>query len=136
MEAHFKLSDREFEQQFINCTLPPSMFSHIAHLRLAWIGVHRDGVKLAEEKIQDHLQRFVAAAGATDKYHATLTVAAVRIVGHFHQRSQTDDFNNFIEEFPQLAADFKGLVGSHYSYDIFNSQKARSEFMQPDLIPL
>lgn len=136
MEAHFKLSDAAFERQFIDCTLPPSLFSHEAHLRLAWIIIKRDGITQAETDIQRHLQRFVASVGATDKYHVTLTVAAVRAVGHFQEQSEADDFKDFIQEFPQLKNDFKALIGSHYSYDVFSSAAARSSFMEPDLLPL
>jgi hypothetical protein len=37
MEKHLELTDLEFEANFKNCSLNPDIFSHEAHLRLAWI---------------------------------------------------------------------------------------------------
>ncbi len=134
MEAHFQLSDQEFERQFAFCQLDPSLFSHEAHLRLAWIHIQQHGQEQAEINIQKQLQDFVASVGATDKYHATLTVAAVRIVGHFIKTSSAETFSQFMEEYPRLKTAFKGLVEQHYSFDIFQSAEARATFLAPDLL--
>ncbi len=135
MEKHYRLSDVEFEKQFIACQLDPSIFSHEAHLRLAWINIHLYGLEQAEKNIQKQLQNFVEFVGAKDKYNATLTVAAIRAVGHFKEKSTADNFKYFIKEFPQLKNNFKALIASHYSFDIFNSNKAKTEFLEPDLAP-
>ena len=135
MEVHYKLSDTEFEKHFIACKLDPSIFSHEAHLRLAWIHIHKYGMEQAVENIQTQLQNFVASAGAVDKYNTTLTIAAVRAVGHFIEKSNTTNFKDFIKEFPQLKNNFKALIESHYSFDVFNSLKAKTEFLEPDLQP-
>lgn len=134
MESHFNLSDTEFETQFINCNLHPSIFNHEAHLRLAWINIKQYGMEQAEKNIQEQLQNFVASVGAKDKYHTTLTVAAIRMVGHFVEKSNVTDFKDFIIEFPQLKNNFKGMIEQHYSFDIFSSQKAKVEFMKPDIV--
>ena len=135
MEKHYRLSDTEFEKQFINCQLDPSIFTHEAHLRLAWINIRSYGIEQAEKRIQEQIQNFVAYVGAKDKYNTTLTIAAINAVGHFIKKSKTDNFKDFISEFPQLKNDFKTLINSHYSFDIFNSKKAKAEFLEPDLIP-
>lgn len=135
MEAHHNISDNNFEYQFANCQLDPSLFSHEAHLRLAWIHIKKYGVDQAEENIQSQLKKFVAHVGATDKYHTTLTIVAVRAVDHFMQKSDHSNFKTFIAAFPKLKSDFKTLINSHYSYDIFQSEKARNEFLKPDIIP-
>lgn len=134
MEAHHQLTNAEFEQQFATCQLDSSLFSHEAHLRLAWIHIQQYGQQQAEINIQKQLQDFVASLGATDKYHATLTVAAVRIVGHFIKNSSAETFSQFMEEYPRLKTAFKGLVEQHYSFDIFSSDAARSSFVEPDLV--
>ena len=135
MEQHFELSDAEFEQQFSNCQLHPSLFSHEAHLRLAWIHIDKYGLEQATQNIQEQLQNFVAHVGATDKYHETLTVAAVQAVGHFMKSSEADNFKDFIVENPPLKTNFKELINSHYSFDIFNSSEAKTEFIVPDVLP-
>ena len=135
MEKHYNLSDLEFEQQFVDCKLDPAIFSHEAHLRLAWININRYGMEQAEKNIQKQLQHFVESVGAKDKYNTTLTIAAIKAVGYFKEKSKADNFKDFIEEFPQLKNNFKALIGSHYSFDIFNSNKAKTTFLEPDLIP-
>ena len=135
MANHFELSDGEFEQQFQNCTLDPELFTHEAHLRLAWIHIHQYGNEAAEENVSNQLKKFVASVGAEDKYHETVTIAAVKAVYHFMLQSKTRNFPDFIEENKQLLTHFKNLLSSHYQIDIFSSEEARSTFIQPDLAP-
>ena len=135
MEKHFELTDEEFEQQFSSCLLNPSVFSHEAHLRLAWIYIDKYGLEQAKTKIQKQLQDFVSHVGATDKYHKTLTIVATHAVNHFKNQSKSANFQDFILEFPRLKNDFKGMISSHYSFNVFNSPKAKLEFIKPDLIP-
>ncbi|HAS43724.1 MAG TPA: hypothetical protein DCS93_24800 [Microscillaceae bacterium] len=135
MENHFDLSDDEFEQAFQNCTLSPALFSHEAHIRLAWIHITKYGLETAIANIGSQLTTFVAKAGASDKYNVTLTVAAVKIVCHFVEKATATNFPDFIEEFPQLTTDFKGLINTHYDVDIYNSEKAKKEYISPDLLP-
>ena len=130
-----QLSDKEFVQKIKDCTLAAGTFNHEAHLRLAWIQIDEFGVKQAKENIQNQLQNFVAYAGAQDKYHHTLTVAAIEVVNHFMRKSESNCFKDFIIEFPQLKSNFKDLINSHYSFDIFQSAKAKNEYLKPDISP-
>tara|TARA_R110002050_G_scaffold223631_2_gene359483 strand:+ start:1005 stop:1418 length:414 start_codon:yes stop_codon:yes gene_type:complete len=134
MENHFKLTDSEFEQKFINCELIPSDFTHEAHLRLAWINIKKYGIAQAELNIQNQLQTFVEFVGAKDKYNITLTLAAIKAVYHFIFKSNSDNFKSFIAEFPRLKYNFKALMDCHYGFDIYNSEKAKTQFLEPDLI--
>ncbi|HNP66977.1 MAG TPA: hypothetical protein PKH16_03645 [Aequorivita sp.] len=135
MEKHFELSDSDFENKFINCELNPSDFTHEAHLRLAWINIKKYGIKQAEKNIQIGLKNFVEFVGAKDKYNVTLTLAAIKAVYHFMLKSKSDNFKNFITEFPRLKNNFKDLMSCHYGFDIYNSDKAKTEFLEPDLVP-
>lgn len=135
MQTHFELSDKEFEVQFQNCELNPTLFSHEAHLRLAWIHINQYGLKQALKNIESQLKSFVAHVGAKDKYHQTVTIVAIEAVNHFMNKSKSNDFKIFIENYPQLMTSFKELVNSHYTFDVFSSQKARKEYIQPDLCP-
>ena len=135
MEKHFALSDSIFKEQFVNCELNPSDFTHEAHLRLAWIKINDCGIEQAEMEIQTELQKFVEFAGAKDKYNTTLTIAAIKAVYHFMLKSQSKNFQDFITEFPRLKYNFKDLMDCHYGFDIYNSEKAKMEYLEPDLIP-
>ncbi|MDO5977501.1 hypothetical protein [Flavivirga spongiicola] len=135
MQKHFNLSDSEFKAQFINCEFNPANFSHEAHLRLAWIHINEYGFDKGVEEFQKQLLKFVDFSGVKDKYNKTLTIAALQAVYHFMQMSDKDNFKDFIDEHQQLNDNFKELMASHYSFDIFNSDKAKTEFIEPDLLP-
>ena len=135
IEQHHYLTDVEFEKQFQACKLDPTLFSHEAHLRLAWINIKQYGLEKAEIRIQEQLRKFVVTLGAEAKYNATVTVAAIRIVGHFMRKSKVDNFKDFIQEFPQLKSNFKALIKNHYSFDVYHSTLAKATFVAPDIKP-
>lgn len=135
MERHFELSDSEFEKQFINCKLNPDIFSHEAHLRLAWINIKKYGIEKSKSNIQIQLKKYVKIVGEEDKYNATLTLAAIKAVYHFILKSDSDSFEKFINEFPRLKHNFKELMSCHYGFDIYNSKNAKAKFLEPDLLP-
>ena len=135
MQDHYKLSDAEFTDQFKKATLDPKLFSHEAHLRLAWIYINNEGLDEAISKTTHQLKNFVTTLGALDKYNETVTVAAVKAVYHFWLKSDSKTFQDFILENPRLKTDFKTLLAAHYDIDIFNSEIAKSSFLEPTLLP-
>ena len=134
MEKHFKLTDSEFEKLFKSCKFNPSEFTHEAHLRLAWININKYGIEQAEKSIQELLQNYVEYLGAKGKYNTTLTIAATKAVYHFMLKSDTKNFKDFIVQYPRLKTNFKELMAFHYNIDILNSERAKSEFLEPDIL--
>ena len=135
MENHYQLTDIDFEKNFRNCDFDVSMFTHEAHLRLAWIHINAYGPEIAEKNVSEQLKAYTEHVGAADKFNMTLTVAAVKAVYHFYLQYKGSNFEDFIKHHPTLNNDFKALMESHYSFDIFKSAKARTEFLTPDLSP-
>jgi len=135
VEKHYQLSDLEFEAQFQSLTFDPADFSHEAHLRLAWIHVRKYGIDKALQNVSAQILAFTMFLGAEGKFNKTLTIAAVRTVFHFMLKSKAASFHEFIQEFPRLKHHFKELIESHYGFDIFNSEKAKSTYLEPDLQP-
>jgi len=135
MEQHSLLDDNTFEAQFAACKLSPAVFTHEAHIRLAWIHVKKYGVEQAIQNICNQLLAFVDAVGARDKYNKTLTIAAIKAVKHFIDKEPVDNFSDFITRFPRLKYNFKELLAFHYKVDIYNSPQAKQEFLEPDLLP-
>lgn len=135
MEKHRFLNDEVFARQFASADLPPVLFSHEAHLRLAWIYLYEQGPEAGEQTVREQIQHYVGSVGAADKYHETLTIAAVRMVSHFMGRSSAEDFPAFIEEFPRLRTHFRELLAQHYSPDRLHSEEARTQWLAPDLLP-
>lgn len=135
MQHHSELSDLAFEQQFADGILPPTLFNHEAHLRLAWIHIKRYGIDVAIQNVTVQLQSYVSGLGASDKYNHTLTIAAIRAVYHFILKSQTTDFQSFIEENPRLKFNFKDLMFAHYRTNIFIAEYAKTQYLEPELLP-
>jgi hypothetical protein len=104
------LSDDEFEQQFQNCSIDAALFTHEAHLRLAWIHIEKYGAEKAITNICFQLKRYVEFLGATDKYNETVTIAAIRAVYHFKLKTDASSFSEFITKNPRLKNNFKELL--------------------------
>ncbi|WP_255080047.1 hypothetical protein [Lacihabitans sp. CCS-44] len=134
LEKHQILSDEEFASQFTDKTLIPEIFTHEAHLRLAWIMIQTHGLNLGSEIICEQILAFVKPLGAEEKFNKTLTVASINMVHHFMQKAEAANFLDFIQAFPTLKYDFKQLVSEHYSFDILKNERARKEFVEPDLM--
>lgn len=135
MNTHLDLSDRELLMQVESGRINQSIFNHEAHLRLAWINIDRYGIEEALLRVPEQIQSFARHTNLKDKYHHTLTVAAVKLVYSFMLISHSDNFQDFIFEFPQLKHGFRELMGLHYGIDIFRSEPARKNFLEPDLLP-
>ena len=133
-QSHFDFSDDEYAHRFEAMTFPPRLFSHEAHLRLAFIHIRKYGVVQAARNMQNQIKGLAIKYGAT-KYHDTITVAAVHAVHHFHQEDPELDFSELISKHSVLMTDFRGLLNSHYSYDIFTSEKAKETYQEPDVQP-
>lgn len=131
---HSQLSDKEFEALFEKGDLPPSLFSHEAHLRLAWLYIKKYGQEKAAEKTCEEIKQFDRLHGKGDKFNTTVSVAAIKMVHHFIKKSESNDFYTFINKFPRLKTGFKELLHQHYGLDIFSNKEAKTSFIEPDLL--
>lgn len=129
------MNDLEFLIAFESGSFPPSLFDHEAHLRLAWVNLKYHGEQKAIEKVCQSIRAFDKLHGDGSKFHKTLTVASVKVVRHFMQKSYSANFSDFIQEFPRLKTSFKKLLEQHYGFDLLADQKAKKEYVAPDLIP-
>ena len=130
-----ELDDTEFGHQFEKGTLPPALFDHLGHLRMAWIYLNSYGEGGAIEKACGDIRAYARIHGDVEKFHKTLTVASIKIVNHFVKRTETGDFSNFIHENPRLGHSFKELLGQHYSRAVLDSKEAKADYLPPDLLP-
>jgi hypothetical protein len=135
MKSHVEFTDEEFEQRFQNCLIEPEIFSHEAHLRLAWIHIKKYGSGIAIDNICNQLKRYVEFLGVTEKYNETVTVAAIKAVHHFILKTPANSFTEYISENPRLKDNFKELLCHHYLTDIFNSQEVKKKYLEPELLP-
>jgi len=59
------------------------------------------------------------------KFHKTLTVAAVKTANHFLLKSETENFLDFIIEFPKLNNNFKDLIECRYGFNVLLLKKLK-----------
>jgi hypothetical protein len=129
------MTDDEFLQAFMNCTLPNDQFRHRDHLHLAWLLARRLGFEEARVAIAEGIRRFAASHGHTEKYHETMTQFWIRIVDHASkQRPDIDDFDEFLATFPHLTD--KLLPLRHWQRETMFSPEARTAWVEPDLLQL
>ncbi len=133
--SHRSSTDSELISSLEDVSLKETQFTHEAHIRLAWIHLKNNGLNTAIDLVTKQIRAYVRHLGAQDKYHHTLTIAAVKTVHHFIKISPFEPFEKFIEHNPRLLSDFKTLVHTHYSEQLIQSELSRSSFCEPDLMP-
>ena len=74
------MTDHELVEGFEGGTLPPQMFRHREHLRVAWWYLTRFGRAEADRRLQAGLRALAVRAGHPDKFDAALTTAWVEIL--------------------------------------------------------
>jgi len=128
------LSDREFLRQFEQLTLAEQEFSHLGHLRLAWLYLNKYDLPSAVVKTSKGITAYANSLGATDKFHPTLTEAIVRIM---HSRLQPDDksLDAYLDRNQDLVENMWAVLHEFYSPDLLFSDRAKREFVEPDLKP-
>ncbi len=127
------MNDQEFLRAFEAHTL--SEFPHKSHIRMAWLYLRADGWEKGNIQIQNGIRDFAATLGASRKYHQTITMFWARLVQHaIEHQPDINDFDRFLEKYPLL---LNGRVISfHYSATLIQSEEARNQWMEPDLLPL
>jgi len=134
-EKHQLLNDMQFEEKFENCTLAPILFTHEAHLRLAYIHVTKYGLRKAISNLCYQIADFERNFGDGRKFNKTITVASAKVVHHFINKSKSIDYQGLLNEYPRLKSNFKSLIKTHYSLNVFIDKTAKHEYLEPDLTP-
>ncbi len=108
-------------------------FTHAVHLKLAYCYLAQKGLSRSIETMQNTLKGFLHANGVDrNKFHVTLTHAWLRVVWHFMQDSPVmSSADEFVKHNPALL--HKDLLSSHYSHELLFSDRARKQFVEPDL---
>lgn len=134
------MNDAEFLRFFdeVGSQTPPPApvrFGHREHLRLAWLYLSREGTERGTARMTAAIQRVAAAHGASGKYHETITRFWARLVAHHiaHDRGAAS-FDDFLAHSPRLLD--TSLIGRHYRSDTLATERARREWLEPDLQPL
>jgi hypothetical protein len=106
-------------------------FGHRQHLELAWRYLNALPAAEAERAMTQAIAHLAAEHGTPDRYHATMTLAWVRLVDLHRAHSRARCFDDFIAEHAGLLD--RTLLKRHYSDSLMSSDAARRTFVAPDV---
>jgi len=115
MINHYAFTDEELVRNLEDGTFPPALFTHEAHLRLAYVLLSELDLNTAINRVCIILKRYVAAVGAGDKYDELLTIAAIRIVYRLMRKEPAATFSEFLGQNPELRTNFRSLIEGYYN---------------------
>lgn len=126
---------RTLVESFEACSFHPSEFRHYQHLTVALWYVWHLSPEEATAKMTAGIRRLAKTYGKMG-YHETITLFWLRIVTSFLAenrsiRSLTKTANELIEH-----CNDKDLVLQFYSAELLATEKAKAEWVEPDLKPL
>lgn len=129
------MDDQTFLTAFEDTTLPPHLFTHQAHIRMAWLYLHEYGWDVGVTKITEGIQRYATAQGANRKYHTTITLFWAKLVYHLLIDSpESSSFDCFLKQYPFILD--TAIIMRHYTAEVLRSEQARAEWVEPDLVAL
>ena len=139
-----KLKTREFASDaevaklvdaFETATIPPSQFTHAAHIAVALSYLAELSLAEAKARIREKLLHFTAHH-RVDVYHETLTIFWMRLLDHLAKNHYVDvplwrRINLIVARWGTAAS-----VEAHYSRELIKSKAAREGWIPPDRQPL
>ena len=129
------MDDIEFLKLFHEGALTGDEFRHRGHLRLARLVLSRHPRDEAEQIVAREIRMFAVANGASNRYHDTLTRFWVRLLSHAMENAPgARTIDELLNVFPFLLD--KSLPYRHWRGETFNSDPARTGWVEPDLVPL
>lgn len=131
-------NDEDFITSFETCRITKEEWTHKAHIRMAWFYLKKEqSFGIALEKMRRGIQRLNISHGNLTGYHETVTqVFALYIDDAISKANKEQDFEEFYYENPWLYDGANPFRKRHYSDELWRSDKARQEFVVPDLLSL
>ncbi len=131
------MTDEEFLQGFEDCSIPRSLWTHAAHVRMAWLYLRRYRLDEVVPIVRTRIRRYNESLGNKTGYHETVTVAYLQLIDHRLDRQTADPtFSEFAEAHPDLLDRSLSALLAHYSRGLLFSTEAIERFVEPDLSPL
>lgn len=132
------MTDEEFLESFLHCTLPASAWTHEAHIRLAWLMLSSKPYTVALSCIRHGIGTYNdTVLKKALAYHETITVAFTRLIAAGRgQLADDHSFSEFKQTHPLLFDRTLAALLHHYRRETLFSSEARVSFVSPDLLPL
>lgn len=133
VEKHRKLSDDAFRSAFATQTIEPKVFTHEAHLRLAWLYVTNFEVTKAAELLCQQIKAFDLHFGKGDVYNETVTIAFAYLVQQRQKMGDYKDFEAFLAQHNDLQTNYRAILAEYYDFDVFKNETAKTEYVAPTI---
>ncbi|MEN3340064.1 MAG: hypothetical protein V7647_3740 [Acidobacteriota bacterium] len=110
-------------------------FHHAEHVRVSIVYLVRHGREEALRRLTSGIQRIAAAGGQPDKFHVTLTRAWLDLIDAARASVPgATDAAALLRACPELLD--RTVLYRCYSREVLDSERARTEWIPPDLRPL
>jgi len=127
--------DLAFLSRFENCQLPESEWTHLAHIRVAWICLSEDTPGNALRRICSGILRYnTEVLQRPHKYHETVTVAFAQIVAN--RMVPREPWREFSARIDDILNPADPVLLQYYSEKRLFSKEARQQYVTPDKEPL
>lgn len=124
------MSDEEFLAALESCTLPASEFTHVAHVRAAYLYLRSGSFAQAIDRTSGSIRRYAASLGVPEKYHETITVAYLALIQErLVERGDGGGWTGFAAAHPDLFE--RDLLLKSYPVRQLESPLARRVFVLP-----
>ena len=128
--------DEEFLQMFEQCTLSGKCWTHVAHVRMAWLQMQKSSTyEEALERIRNGIMAFNASQQSIG-YHETITVVFARLIFYKRKMQPAATWQEFLDLHGDLVSKEKPILHGYYSAELLASKESRERFIEPDLSPL
>jgi hypothetical protein len=126
---------------FRACTLPKAAWTHHAHLRVGTWHVHHHGPAAALPLLRAGIRRLNDSHGTVNSamsgYHETITAAYVLLLDEFLRAFDADvPLDRRADLLVDTPLADRAALLSFWSRDLLMSERARAEWVPPDLAPL
>ena len=127
-----QLTDDDLLRQFLDTSLPTSLFDHQQHVRIAWLFVTREGIAAALTGFSGALQRFATSKGAHNLFHVTITWSFLFLINERQEQCAAQDWHTFAERNGDLLTWKPSILERYYTSETLWSERARRSFVLPD----
>ena len=127
--------------RFLRGEVPKNEWTHTAHLAVGSWHVHRFGPEGALERLRTGIRSLNDRHGTVNSdssgYHETITVAYVRLIADFLAACADDEpLERRVERMIAGPLGDRAVLLGFWSQSLLMSERARREWVPPDLAPL
>ena len=129
------MTDIELARALESGEIANENFHHLSHLHVAWVYLSEcSNVDEAVNKMRITLRRFATCAGKAEKYHETITLFWIYLLGSVRALNVSERLEEIVRMNPRLLE--KNFPLDYYSQERLLSDRARTSWVEPDLKPL